>query len=186
MLTSQAREMLRGVETRDPRRGARRRRHEARRAPRALARAARARSLRAAAPAHRPLGDAAPARGDRPLRLRRPRRSSSSTPARARSSTSRSSSRSRTCASSASTGARRIRCLPTAQAMDAGTERAPNSIWPSIYPAILELVERAPLDDRLRQQPPARRAARAAAERARRGGDRARAPRLARARAARR
>ena len=42
----------------------------------------------------------------------------------------------------------------------------------------------APLDDRLRQQPPARRAARAAAERARRGGDRARAPRLAGARAA--
>ena len=45
---------------------------------------------------------------------------------------------------------------------------------------------RAPLDDRLRQQPPPRRAARAAAERARRGGDRARPPRLARARAARR
>ena len=44
----------------------------------------------------------------------------------------------------------------------------------------------APLDDRLRQQPPARRAARAAAERAGRGGDRARPPRLARARAARR
>ena len=45
---------------------------------------------------------------------------------------------------------------------------------------------RAPLDDRLRQQPPARRAARAAPERAGRGGGRARAPRLARARAARR
>ncbi len=42
----------------------------------------------------------------------------------------------------------------------------------------------APLDDRLRQQPPPGRAARAAAERARRGGDRARAPRLARPRAA--
>ena len=44
---------------------------------------------------------------------------------------------------------------------------------------------RAPLDDRLRQQPPPRRAARAAAERARGRGDRARPPRLARARAAR-
>ena len=42
----------------------------------------------------------------------------------------------------------------------------------------------APLDDRLRQQPPARRAARAAPQRAGRGGDRARPPRLARARAA--
>ena len=42
----------------------------------------------------------------------------------------------------------------------------------------------APLDDRLRQQPPARRAAGAAAQRARRRDDRARPPRLARARAA--
>ena len=42
----------------------------------------------------------------------------------------------------------------------------------------------APLDDRLRQQPPRRRAARAAAQRARRGADRPRAPRLARARGA--
>ena len=45
---------------------------------------------------------------------------------------------------------------------------------------------RAPLDDRLRQQPPPRRAARAAAQRARGRRDRARPPRLARARAARR
>ena len=40
------------------------------------------------------------------------------------------------------------------------------SIWPSIYPEILELVAAAPLDDRLRQQPPARGAPRAASERA--------------------
>ena len=53
---------------------------------------------------------------------------------------------------------------------------AARSIWPSIYPELLRLVERAPLDDRLRQQPAARGAARAAPERARRGGDRARAP----------
>ena len=45
---------------------------------------------------------------------------------------------------------------------------------------------RAPLDDRLRQQPAPRRAARAAAERAGGGRDRARASRLDRARAARR
>ena len=44
----------------------------------------------------------------------------------------------------------------------------------------------APLDDRVRQQPPPRRAARAPAQRARREGRRPRAPRLARARAARR
>ena len=45
---------------------------------------------------------------------------------------------------------------------------------------------RAPLDDRVRQQPAQRRAPRREPERARRGGDRARPPRLARARAARR
>ena len=43
---------------------------------------------------------------------------------------------------------------------------------------------RAPLDDHLRQQPPRVRAAGAAAQRARRGADRARPPRLARARGA--
>ena len=43
---------------------------------------------------------------------------------------------------------------------------------------------RAPLDDRVRQQPARRGAARAASERARRGGDRAGAPRLAGARGA--
>ena len=52
----------------DPRRGARRRRDEARRPSRALGRAARG-ARGAAAAADRPLGDAAPARGDRPLRL---------------------------------------------------------------------------------------------------------------------
>ena len=71
-------------------------------------------------------------------------------------------------------------------AMASGYEPTARSIWPSIYPALLELVRAAPLDDHLRQQPPAGRAARVAAERARRGRDRARAPRLARARAARR
>ena len=83
----------------DPGRGARGRGHEARLAPLPFARAPRTRR-REALPAHRPLGDTASARGDRPLRRgHRPRRSSSWTPATARSSTSRSSSRSRTCAS---------------------------------------------------------------------------------------
>ena len=58
----------------------------------------------------------------------------------------------------------------------AGGEATRKSIWPAIYPKILELVQRAPLDDRLRQQPPRRRAARAAAQRARL----ARGPRRAR------
>ena len=53
------------------RRGPRRRRHQARRAPGALARAAR-RAAGAAGAADRPLRDPASARGDRPLRLRRP------------------------------------------------------------------------------------------------------------------
>ena len=50
--------------------------------------------------------------------------------------------------------------------MASGYESTARSIWPSIYPAILELVKAAPLDDRLRQQPAPRRAARGAAERA--------------------
>ena len=79
MLTSQAREILRGVETlildevhavAGTKRGA----HLA-----LIGRAARG-AERAAVPAHRPVGDAAPDRGDRPLRLRRRDRSGSSTP----------------------------------------------------------------------------------------------------------
>ena len=43
---------------------------------------------------------------------------------------------------------------------------AARSIWPAIYPELLELVRAAPLDDHLRQQPPRRRAPGRAAERA--------------------
>ena len=64
MLTSSARETLRGVAMGDRRRDPRAGRHQARRAPRALARAARA-ARRHAAAAHRSVGDAASARGDR-------------------------------------------------------------------------------------------------------------------------
>ena len=55
----------------DPRRGSRRRGHQARRPPRALGRAARG-AHGAAFAAHRPLGDAAPTRGDRQVRVGRP------------------------------------------------------------------------------------------------------------------
>ena len=58
------------------------------------------------------------------------------------------------------------------------------SIWPSIYPRAARARRGAPLDDRLRQQPPAGRAARASAQRAGGEGDRARPPRLPCARAA--
>ena len=63
--------------------------------------------------------------------------------------------------------------------------RAP-SIWSSIHPRLLELDPRAPSDAALRQQPAPRRAAGRRAERAGRRDARARAPRLAGARAARR
>ena len=79
---------------RDRRRGARGRGDQARRAPRALARAPLG-ALRARPAARRAVCHAAPARGDRALRRRRPRRCASSTPACARSSTCGSRCRSR-------------------------------------------------------------------------------------------
>ncbi len=61
----------------------------------------------------------------------------------------------------------------------AGQEATRKSIWPAIYPELLKLVKEHTLDADLRQQPARGRAAGAAAERARRGADRPRAPRLA-------
>ena len=46
------------------------------------------------------------------------------------------------------------------QEMDAGTELGTQSIWPSIYPEILAARRGPPLDDRVREQPPARGATR--------------------------
>ena len=66
----------------------------------------------------------------------------------------------------------------------AGQEATRKSIWPAIYPELLQRGARAPVDDHLRQQPARGRAARAAVERARGGADRPRAPRLAGARGA--
>ena len=85
----------------------------------------------------------------------------------------------------------RPRDRPQADAADPalavhGDSASRRSIWPSIYPRVLEMVARAQLDDRVRQQPPPGRAARAAAERPRRGGGRAFPPRLAVARGAHR
>ena len=62
--------------------------------------------------------------------------------------------------------------------------RRERSIWPAMHPRLLELVRAAPLHDPVREQPPARRAAGGGAQRARRRGAGARAPRLDRARAA--
>ena len=66
----------------------------------------------------------------------------------------------------------------------AGQEATRKSIWPAMYPELLKLVQRAHLDADLRQQPPRRRAAGAAAQRAGRGEHRARPPRVAGARGA--
>ena len=126
--------MLRGVRDADPRRGACRRgtkrgAHLALSVERldrlvGAAGPARRRSPRPSARSRRSAGSC-PARG----------RSGSSTPARARSSTCRSSSRSRTCASRAP--ARR----PTRCSARAARARPSTSIWPSIYPELLRLVE---------------------------------------------
>ena len=67
-----------------------------------------------------------------------------------------------------------------------GQEATRKSIWPAMYPELLKLVREHTLDADLRQQPPRRRAAGAAAERAGRGGHRPRPPRQPRARGARR
>ena len=137
---------------------------------------------RTAAPAHRPVGHAAPARGGRPL------------PRRARAASAR----------IVDAGIRKpldlkihvpVESMREPDAHDVtdpavggmGTAAgggdlvgdglgggAPaataRSIWPAIYPELLELVQAAPLHDHLREQPPRRRAARRAAERAGRAG----------------
>ena len=128
-----------GDRRRDPRRG----RHQARRPPVAHPRAARARSsTRAGGPAaaHRAVGHPAAARGDRPLprrlrRRRRPPRPVTIVDAGVRKALeSRSSSRSRTWASWARSSRSR-----SAGPAAAGPVR--RSIWPSMHPRLLELVE---------------------------------------------
>ena len=168
LLTSRARELLRSVDTlildevhavAGTKRGA----HLALSVERLEALAAQA------AAADRPLGDAAPARGDRPLRLGWPRD-------RARRRGRREGARPR--GRRPGRGHARARRREQGGGLGAALDLAVD------LPGARRARSRASLDDRLRQQPPPGRAARAAAERARGGGDRARPSRLAGARAA--
>ena len=166
----------------DPRRGTCRCRHEAWRSPRTLGRAPRPAHRRAvssgsafpprSARSRRSAGssevEASPAKPATPTQKPRappapggvPGRSGSSTPARGRSSTSRSSCRSRTCASRAPARPP-TRC--SARAAEGTTSDVDLAVDLPRAPAPRR---GAPLDDRLRQQPAARRTARAASERA--------------------
>ena len=181
MLTSQAREMLRGVEAvivdeihavAATKRGA----HLAL----TLERLSALQDRRPRAPAHRPVRDAEPARGGRPLHGR----PAAHVPDRRR--------RRAQAAGPADPGPGRVD--GRARAVD-GRPRSAGSARRRRGDAQLDLAgdlpaaaragPRAPLDDRLRQQPPRRRAPRAAAQRARRASaDRPRPPRLAGARGA--
>ena len=133
LLTSQGREMLRSVETlildevhavAGTKRGA----HLALSVERLD------RLVAAARPARRPLRDPAPDRGDRPVRRPARGRSGSSTPARGRSST---------CSvvvpveDMREPGAGAV----TDPLLGTGGEGSATSIWPSIYPELLRLVE---------------------------------------------
>ena len=141
MLTSSAARDARRRRDRDRRRDPRPRPDQARRPPRPVARAARG-DHRPPAAAHRAVGHAAPAGGGRPLprRLRRRPasrgRSRSSTPASASRWRSRSSSRSRTWATSAGEPVE----LRSGPADGGARRRGASSIWPSIYPRILDQV----------------------------------------------
>ena len=160
----------------DPGRGARSRRHEARRPPRAQRRAARP-PRRPGRPARGAVGDPAADGGDRPLRLGRPadrargrRPGQGARPARRRPGRGH---------------ARARRRAPELTGPPRHGRRGPDTVDLALdLPRAAGAGEGAPLDDRLRQQPPAGRAARAAPQRARRGRDRPRPPRLDRPRAA--
>ena len=180
MLTSQAREMLARRRGGDRRRDPRRRRDQARRAPRADARAPRGAQRRPRPAAHRPERDAEPARGGRPLHGR-PAADvhGSSTPACASRSTSRSTCRSSRWSSREPGHRRRDPLDPLA-----GGEATRRSIWPAIYPELLELVrEHRSTIVFVNNRRGAERLALRLNELGR-GGHRPRPPRLARARGA--
>ena len=186
MLTSQARELLTGTRVGDRRRDPRRRPDQARRAPRAHARAPRAAGGPRRA-AHRPLGHAAAARGGR--------RASSS--GRGATCTIVDAGRAQAARPADPRAGRvhgRARRAARARRRPGRRGHAAQSIWPAIYPELLELVREHRSTTHLRQQPPRGRAPRPAPQRARgaRGAattraarDRPRPPRLARARGAR-
>ena len=133
--------------------------------------------------ADRPLRDAAAHGGDRPLRLRWP-----SDRARRRGAREGARPRGRRAGGGHARAAVQQRALVSrarGRAGDGRGHRARRSVDLAVdLPRDPPARRAAPLDDRLRQQPPPGRAARAAAERAGRARAGARAPRLARPRAA--
>ena len=177
MLTSAARETLRGVETliidevhavAGTKRGA----HLAL----SVERLERLTDRRAAA--DRPLGDAASARRDRPVRLGRPadrarRRGNAQRARPAGGRPRRGSARARVDRCALSPGRDQRRCERRRERRGARLDLALD------VPGAARARRGAPLDDRLRQQPPPGRAAGAAAERARGARGRARASRSA-------
>ena len=150
----------------DPRRGARRRGHEARRPPRALARAARRAAGRARA-AHRPLGHRAAARRGVHLPRRRP-------PGRGRAAAHPQDG----AGVGRGAGARSRRAGRAARARQ--LRRGGDRLGGGRRAAAVDLARRGaaapragarpPVDDRVRQLPASRRAAHLEAQRARRGG----------------
>ena len=152
---------------RDRRRGARGRRHQARRAPRDLARAAR-RPARAARAAHRPVGHGAAGRGGRAVPRRRATRHR-----RAAAGSTKTFDLEVVVPGRRHGRARRER--PARSSGSAAGDAQRTSIWPHVEERVVDLDRRAPVDDRVRQLPPPRRAAHRAAQR-----DLGRAPRPAR------
>ena len=161
-----------GDRRRDPRRGA----HQARRAPGAVARAARA-PRRGPAPADRPVGHAAPARGGRPLPGRRGARLPRRGHRRAQAARPGDPGAGRGHARAGRAGSRRsrrgrhrhdARAAATWWARASGSR--PRATSPLDLAGDLPRAARADpgaqLHDRLREQPPRRRAAGGAAERA--------------------
>ena len=149
MLTSSARETLQRRRDRDRRRDPRHGHHQARRPSGAHARAARG-GHRPAAATDRAVGHATPAGGDGPLprRLRRRRAAARAHRRHRRAQAARDRGR-RARSTTCRRPARR-----TAPVGEAGSGERRSSIWPSIYPRVLELGARPPLDDHLLQRPP--------------------------------
>ena len=154
---------------RDPRRGARGRGNEAWRSPRPIARTARE-ARREAVPADRALGHAEAARRDRPLRRRHRSRDRARGRGRAQGARPRGRRPGRGHARAA-IHLRALRADARGRRRDGRRRRAVESFDLALdLPGDPRPRPVAPLDDRLRQQPQARRAPRVAHQRARRRG----------------
>jgi hypothetical protein len=123
----------------DPRRGARRRRHQARRPPRPHPRTPR-RAPGRARPAHRPVGDRASDRGGGPVPGRWPPGDDRAAAVEKQWDLTRSSSRSRT-----------WRRWPAPEPAEDGAGAQRPSIWPHVEERIVDLIESPPLDAGVRQ-----------------------------------